>query len=80
MEIQILGTGCLKCKTLEANAKTAVEQLKIKANIVKITDVNQIINYGVMSTPAIAIDGHVKSSGHVATVDEIKKFLKQEGN
>ena len=76
MKIEILGTGCPQCKQLEANAKKAVEELKIKAEIVKVTDINGIIEHGVMSTPAIVIDGEVKSYGKVATVEEIKEMLK----
>jgi len=76
MKIEILGTGCPKCKMLEANAKKAVEELKLKAEIVKVTDIDKIIDYGIMSTPAIVINGKVKSYGKVADVEEIKKFLK----
>ncbi len=76
MKIEILGTGCPKCKMLEANAKRAVEELKIKAEIVKVTEIDKIIDYGVMSTPAIVVDGKVKSYGKIADVEEIKKFLK----
>jgi small redox-active disulfide protein 2 len=76
MKIEILGMGCQRCKMLEANAKKAVDELKIKAVIVKITDIDKIVGYGVMSTPAIVVDGQVKSYGKVADVEEIKKFLK----
>jgi small redox-active disulfide protein 2 len=75
MRIEILGSGCPKCKMLEANARKAVEELKIKAEIVKVTDMGKIISYGVMATPAIVIDGKVKSYGKVADVGEIKKWL-----
>ena len=76
MKIEILGTGCPKCKQLEANARKALEEVGKKAEIVKVTDINKIVDYGIMSTPAIAIDGKVKSSGKVADVEEIKKWLK----
>jgi len=76
MKIEILGTGCPKCKMLEANAIKAIEELKIDAEIVKITEIDKIIDYGVMSTPALVIDGKVKSYGKIADVEEIKKFLK----
>ena len=76
MKIEILGTGCPKCKMLEANARKAVEELKIKAEIIKVTDIDKIIDYGVMSTPALVVDGKIKSYGKVADVEEIKKFLK----
>jgi len=76
MNIRILGTGCPKCKQLEANAKKAVDELKIKAVIEKVTDVGEIVDYGVMSTPAIVIDGEVKAYGRIPTAEEIKKWLK----
>lgn len=75
MKIEILGTGCPKCKQLEANARKALEETGKKAEIVKVTEINKIIEYGVMSTPAIVIDGAVKSYGKVAEVEEIKKWL-----
>lgn len=75
MKIEILGTGCPKCKMLEANAKKALEESGKKAEIVKITEIDKIINYGVMSTPALVIDGEVKSYGKVADVEEIKEML-----
>ena len=76
MKIEILGTGCPKCKMLEANAKKALEESGKKAEIVKVTEIDKIVGYGVMSTPAIVIDGEVKSYGKVADVEEIKEMLK----
>jgi small redox-active disulfide protein 2 len=76
MKIEILGTGCPKCRMLEANARKAVSELKIKAEIIKVTEIDKIVEYGVMSTPAIVVDGKVKSYGKIADVEEIKKFLK----
>jgi len=76
MKIQILGTGCPKCKQLEANARKALEETGKKAEIEKVTDINRIIEAGVMATPALVIDGAVKSSGKIATVEEIKKLLQ----
>ena len=76
MKIQILGTGCPKCKQLEANVKKALEETGKKAEIEKVTDVNKIIEAGVMATPALAIDGEVKSAGKIADVQEIKKLLQ----
>jgi small redox-active disulfide protein 2 len=75
MKIEILGTGCPKCKQLEANTKKAVEEKKIKAEIIKVTDITKIIEYGVMSTPAIVIDGEVKAYGRLVDVKEISKWL-----
>ncbi len=76
MKVEILGTGCPKCKLLEANAKKAVAEAGVKANISKVTEIDKIVEYGVMSTPAIVIDGKVKSSGRIPTAEEIKKWLK----
>jgi len=76
MKIEILGTGCPKCKMLEANAKKALEDTGKKAEVVKVTDINKIVDYGVMSTPAIVIDGEVKASGRIPDAEEIKKWLK----
>ncbi len=76
MIIRLLGSGCPKCKLLEENARKAVEELKIKAEIEKVTDVGEIVDYGVMSTPAIVVDGEVKAYGRIPTVEEIKKWLK----
>ena len=75
MKIEILGTGCPKCKKLFENALGAVGELKIDAEVAKVEDIQKIINAGVMSTPAIAIDGEIKSAGKVCSVNEIKKFL-----
>lgn len=75
MKIEILGTGCPKCKLLEANAQKAIDETGTKAKLIKVTEIDKIIEYGVMSTPAIVINGEVKSYGKVADVDEIKKWL-----
>ena len=76
MKIQILGTGCPKCKILTENAEKAAKETGIPYEIEKITDINKIMDFGVMMTPGIAIDGEVKSVGKVLSVDEIKKILK----
>jgi len=76
MKIEILGTGCPKCKKLEENTRKALEETGKKAEVIKITDINEIIEKGVMTTPAIMIDGKVKSSGRIPDVEEIKKWLK----
>lgn len=75
MDIQILGTGCTKCKTLYANAEAAVKELGIDATLTKVEDLREIIKLGVMTTPALAVDGKVKVAGKVATAAEIKKLL-----
>jgi small redox-active disulfide protein 2 len=76
MKIEILGTGCPKCKSLEANAKKAVAETGTKTEIVKVTDITKIIEYGVMSTPALVIDGKIKATGRIPNTEEIKKWLK----
>jgi small redox-active disulfide protein 2 len=76
MKIKILGTGCPNCKILEANTKKALEELKKKAEVEKITDISEIMSYGIMSTPALVIEDKVVSYGRVLTSEEIKKFLK----
>jgi len=75
MKIEILGTGCPKCKQLEENTRKALEATGKKAEVVKVTQIDKIVEYGVMSTPAIVIDGDIKSYGKVADVDEIKAWL-----
>ena len=74
--IQILGTGCSKCKQLQANAEQAIGELGVEAAIEKVQDINQIVEYGVMMTPALAIDGQVKFAGKVASVEEIKSVFQ----
>jgi small redox-active disulfide protein 2 len=75
MIIKILGAGCPKCKQLESNTIKAVEQVGIDAQIEKITDIKDIMNYGVMATPALVIDEVVKSAGKLLSPDEIKNYL-----
>jgi len=77
MKVQILGIGCLKCRKLEANARKAIEELGIEAEVEKVQDVKEISKFGVMITPALAIDGKVKCSGEIASPDKIKKWLKE---
>ena len=75
MKIEILGSSCPNCRKLEENTKKALEETGKEAKLVKVTDINEIVNYGVMSTPAIVVDGKVKSYGKVADVEEIKQWL-----
>ncbi len=74
-KIQILGTGCPKCKLLFANAETAVKSAGIEAQLEKVDQIVDIMKFGVMSTPALALDGAVKSVGKVLSPDEIQKLL-----
>jgi len=75
--IEVLGPGCANCKKLAENAAAAVRELGLECEVEKITDMNVIIGYHVMLTPALAIDGVVKSSGRVLTVEQIKKILSE---
>lgn len=74
-KIQILGSGCPKCKKLAEAAEEAAKSLGIPYEIEKVTNINDIIAFGVMSTPSLAVDGKVVLVGRVATADEIKKLL-----
>jgi small redox-active disulfide protein 2 len=74
-KIQILGTGCPKCKKLTENAEAAAKELGVEYEIEKVTDINKIMSFGVMLTPALAVDGQVKSVGKVISPDEIRKML-----
>ena len=74
-KIQILGTGCQKCKKLAENADAAAKQLGIEYTLEKVTDIKEIMKFGVMITPALAIDSVVKVVGKVASLEDIKKML-----
>jgi len=76
LKIQILGTGCPKCKQLAANAQAAVEAAGIEAEVVKVEKIAEIVAMGAMLTPALAIDGDVKSSGKVLSADQIQELIK----
>jgi len=76
MNIKVLGSGCDKCKKLEANVKEAIAEMGIEATVVKVEDFKQIMAYGVMQTPALVVDEKVKSVGKLLKPDEVKAFLK----
>ena len=73
--MQVLGTGCPKCKKLAENAERAARHLGIPYQLEKITDIKEIIEFGVMMTPALAVDGVVKVSGNVPTAEELERIL-----
>jgi len=75
--IQILGTGCPKCRKLTENTRAAADELGIEYEIEKVTDINEMMRFGVMVTPALAVDGQVKLAGKVPRVDEIKKTINE---
>lgn len=77
MEIKILGTGCTKCKSLEKLTREVVEQNHIQATIIKVEDIMEILNYGVMSTPAIVIDEKVVIKGRVPSSGELVELLSK---
>ncbi|NOK60149.1 MAG: thioredoxin family protein [Chloroflexi bacterium AL-W] len=74
-QVQILGSGCAKCQKLADHAEAAARSMGIDYELQKITDMNEIIDFGVMVTPALAVDGYVKVSGKIPSVDEIKRLL-----
>ena len=75
MKIEVLGTGCAKCKTLEENAKQALAKIGGFHELKKVEDIVEIMNYGVMSTPALVVDGVVKSYGKELNIEEIVEIL-----
>ena len=75
MKIEILGTGCAKCKALEENAKKAVSDAGVFAQVEKVEDIVKIMDYGVMNTPALVINGVVKSTGKLLSSEEIKYYF-----
>jgi small redox-active disulfide protein 2 len=75
MKIQILGTGCKKCRKLAENAEAAAQELQLDYELVKVTEMQEIAGFGVLMTPALAIDGQVKLAGKVPSVKELKGLL-----
>ena len=74
-KIQILGTGCPKCKKLAENAEAAAKELELEFEVEKVADINEMMKFGVMMTPALIVDGEVKVVGKVPSPDEIKQML-----
>ncbi len=77
MKIQILGTGCAKCKKLAETAETAAKELGLDYELVKVTEIGDILDFGIMATPGLAVDGKVLSAGKVPTVEQVKKLLQE---
>lgn len=75
IKIEVVGTGCAKCKRLLANAEQAVKELKIIAEVVKVDDIDEIVNRGIMMTPALFINGEKRAEGRIPDVNEIKRML-----
>ena len=77
MKLQILGPGCPKCKKLAENAEAAVRELGTEAQVVKVTNIDEIVKFGVMMTPCLVIEGEVKSTGRISNIEEIKKWIRE---
>ena len=75
MKVQVLGTGCPKCKKVTELAEKAVKELGVEAEVVKVTDINEIADFGVMMTPALAVDGEVKVTGKIPSLKEVKEWI-----
>jgi len=78
MKIEILGTGCPKCKKLSELTQEVIQEIGISAEITKVTKINEIIDYGVMVTPALVIDGDVKIAGKIPGKQEITEWIKEK--
>ena len=74
--IQVPGTGCPKCKKLEEVTRQAANEIHLECEVLKVTDINAIMNFGVLMTPALAVDGIVKVSGRIPSLDEIKAMIQ----
>jgi small redox-active disulfide protein 2 len=79
MKIQVLGTGCAKCKRLLENTKTAVEESGVDAIVEKVEDIKEIMKFNILMTPALVIDGEVKAAGRSLSPDDIKKLIVASG-
>jgi small redox-active disulfide protein 2 len=76
VKVQILGTGCPKCKALTERVERVVGEMDLDCEVVKVTDINEIMGFGVMMTPGLAVDGEVKSTGRLPSEEEIRGFLE----
>ncbi|HAL30245.1 MAG TPA: hypothetical protein DCP20_05970 [Coriobacteriia bacterium] len=79
MEIKILGTGCAKCKQLEKVVREAVDEMSLDATVVKVTELTDIMEYGIMSTPGLVVDGEVRLAGRLPKMAEVKSILERAG-
>ena len=79
MDIKILGTGCARCKQLEKTVRQAVDELGVDASVEKVTELPDIMAYGIMSTPGLVIDGEVRLTGRVPKLEEMKSLLSRAG-
>ncbi|MEA5076148.1 MAG: thioredoxin family protein [Coriobacteriia bacterium] len=79
MEIKVLGTGCAKCKQLEKTVRAAVDELGLDATVEKVTELTDIMEYGLMSTPGLVVDGEVRLAGRLPKLAEVKSILERAG-
>ncbi len=79
MEIKVLGTGCAKCKQLEKTVRAAVDELGLDATVEKVTELTDIMEYGLMSTPGLVVDGEVRLAGRLPKLAEVKSILEHAG-
>jgi small redox-active disulfide protein 2 len=79
MKIQILGTGCSRCKILASNTERAVKELGLEAQVEKVTNIQDILKFQILMTPGLVIDGQVKAAGRVPSTEEIKQILVENG-
>jgi len=79
MEIKILGTGCAKCKQLEKVVREAVDEMGLDATVVKVTELADIMEYGIMSTPGLVVDGEVRLAGRLPKLAEVRTILERAG-
>jgi len=77
MDVKVLGTGCPKCNELEKRVKSVAEDNNITLELEKVTDLNDILSYGIMMTPGLVVDGQVKSAGKLPSEEEILKWLQK---
>jgi len=78
MKIEVFGTGCPKCRMIEVNVKKALETTGLIAEVVKVTDIDEMVERGLMSTPGLAIDGELVAAGRIPSVDEIIQLIKKK--
>ena len=79
MKIQVLGTGCTRCKDLTANAEKAVQELGLEARVEKVTEITDIMKFQILMTPGLVINGQVKAAGRIPSVEEIERMLMAAG-
>jgi small redox-active disulfide protein 2 len=79
MEIKVLGTGCAKCKQLEKTVREAVAELGLDAEVEKVTELTDIMSYGIMSTPGLVVNGEVRIAGRLPKLAEVKSILERAG-